>query len=321
MSDPSKAIQILTSAKSAGRLHHAILLYGTSLVALENVAKSASEILLGKYPGRHPDLFELRPEGKARHIRVGAESDKVGGDWPPNTMRRMIRDLRQTSNMGGEKVAIIYEADRMNNVAANAFLKTLEEPPSGTTIFILSTRPNDLLDTIRSRCIAMRVDTPPERIDDEEWKLWLEDFKKWQQAIMRGGHTRSSAGNAAMRAYGLLSRFDAILSRLTEGSANLDEISKEEADYNHLYQTLIGDTADNYKGCPGIGSVGAHKILDESPTWEAVVAAFEKKGLDEEEALLQARVARILRAEDYDFKKKVPKMWTPVCSKTTVTHK
>ena len=99
------------------------------------------------------------------------------------------------------------------------------------------------------------------------------------------------------------------------------EISKEEADYNHLYQTLIGDTADNYKGCPGIGSVGAHKILDESPTWEAVVAAFEKKGLDEEEALLQARVARILRAEDYDFKKKVPKMWTPVCSKTSVTHK
>lgn len=272
MSDPSKAIQILTSAKSAGRLHHAILLYGTSLVALENVAKSASEILLGKYPGRHPDLFELRPEGKARHIRVGAESDKVGGDWPPNTMRRMIRDLRQTSNMGGEKVAIIYEADRMNNVAANAFLKTLEEPPSGTTIFILSTRPNDLLDTIRSRCIAMRVDTPPERIDDEEWKLWLEDFKKWQQAIMRGGHTRSSAGNAAMRAYGLLSRFDAILSRLTEGSANLDEISKEELDdevveainsgeRRAIRKRMLGDIEEICVECaPSCGAIQASKL-------------------------------------------------------------
>ena len=89
------------------------------------------------------------------------------------------------------------------------------------------------------------------------------------------------------------------------------EISEEEADYWHLYQTLIGDTADNYKGCPGVGPVAAKKLLDESPTWNAVVAAFEKKGLTEDDALVQARVARILRASDYDFKSKKPKLWSP----------
>ncbi len=91
------------------------------------------------------------------------------------------------------------------------------------------------------------------------------------------------------------------------------ETSQEEADYNHLYQTLVGDTADNYKGCPGLGAVGAKKLLDQSATWGTVVRAFEKKGLTESEALIQARVARILRAEDYDFKAKKPILWTPKC--------
>lgn len=89
------------------------------------------------------------------------------------------------------------------------------------------------------------------------------------------------------------------------------EITPEEADYWHLYQTLIGDVADNYKGCPGIGPVGAHKLLNENPTWNTVVQAFEKKGLTENDALTQARVARILRASDYDFKTKQPKLWSP----------
>lgn len=73
------------------------------------------------------------------------------------------------------------------------------------------------------------------------------------------------------------------------------EISEEEANYNHLYQNLVGDTADNYKGCPGVGPVSAKKILDANPTWEAVVEQFKKKGLTEEDALVQARVAFILR--------------------------
>lgn len=93
-----------------------------------------------------------------------------------------------------------------------------------------------------------------------------------------------------------------------------------EADYYHLYQTLVGDAVDNYAGCPGVGPVAAKKILTAKEEdmffsvpemWKRVVAAFDKAGLGEEEALVQARVARICRASDYDFKTKKVKLWTP----------
>lgn len=90
--------------------------------------------------------------------------------------------------------------------------------------------------------------------------------------------------------------------------------SKEQADYNHLYQTLTGDTSDNYPGVPGIGPVKAKKLLDDSKPadwWKVVVSAYTSKGLTEEDALLQARLARILRWEDWDESKQEPILWTP----------
>lgn len=89
-------------------------------------------------------------------------------------------------------------------------------------------------------------------------------------------------------------------------------INKVEADYWHLYQTLVGDTTDNYKGCPKVGAVSAKRLLEKYPTWQTVVQAYEKAGLSEHEALIQARVARILRAEDYDLKTKEIILWSPV---------
>lgn len=91
-------------------------------------------------------------------------------------------------------------------------------------------------------------------------------------------------------------------------------VTEEGADYWHLFQTLTGDPVDGYAGCPGIGPVAAKKILDKSPTWGAVVSAYDKAGFGEEEALVQARVARICRAEDYDFRAKRVKLWTPPAS-------
>lgn len=87
--------------------------------------------------------------------------------------------------------------------------------------------------------------------------------------------------------------------------------TKESADYNHLYQTLIGDSTDGYAGCPTIGPAKATRILDASPTWKAVVRAYSVQGLPEEIALQQARLARILRIENYNPKKQVIKHWTP----------
>lgn len=97
-------------------------------------------------------------------------------------------------------------------------------------------------------------------------------------------------------------------------------ISEEEADYWHLFQTLVGDTSDGYPGCPGIGPVKAEKLLNsdgaieaisENPRWVRVVEAFLKAGLTEEDALRQARLARILRDSDWDAVKKQPILWTP----------
>jgi DNA polymerase-1 len=104
------------------------------------------------------------------------------------------------------------------------------------------------------------------------------------------------------------------------------EISEHQADKWHMIQTLTGDTTDGYAGCPGVGPVGAEKILqkalDEGTPWanpkqlkeiywKYVVAAYSKAGFGEEEALVQARVARILRAEDYDDVLKKVILWTP----------
>jgi DNA polymerase-1 len=91
-------------------------------------------------------------------------------------------------------------------------------------------------------------------------------------------------------------------------------VTKEEADYWHMFQTLTGDAVDGFKGCPGMGPVGAKKILDnsaEEAVWRRVVVAYERKRLTEEDALRNARLARILRWDDWDRTKKQPKLWTP----------
>lgn len=89
------------------------------------------------------------------------------------------------------------------------------------------------------------------------------------------------------------------------------DTTKEEAFYFHMYQTLIGDTADNYKGCPKIGEVRAKRILDEECSWEAVVRAYKANGSTEEEALMNARLAFILQKGYYNKKTKEVKLWTP----------
>ena len=101
--------------------------------------------------------------------------------------------------------------------------------------------------------------------------------------------------------------------------------SEDEADYWHMYQTLVGDTSDGYKGCPAIGKVKAEKLLTVTDKhgpinpemthvewmWEQVLAAYEKAGLTEADAITQARLARILRWSDWDNEKKQPILWSP----------
>lgn len=88
-------------------------------------------------------------------------------------------------------------------------------------------------------------------------------------------------------------------------------ITPAEANRYHLYQTLTGDITDGYTGIPGIGAKKAEKILGDNPTWEAVVKAYEAAGLTEDDALIQARCAKILTYEDYDPVQQKPILWSP----------
>ena len=93
-------------------------------------------------------------------------------------------------------------------------------------------------------------------------------------------------------------------------ACELLEISEDEADRNHLLQSLTGDATDGYSGCPKVGPVTAQRILTEG-TWEEVVTAYQKAGLSEEVALTQARVARILRTEEWNPLTEEVTLWNP----------
>ena len=123
-------------------------------------------------------------------------------------------------------------------------------------------------------------------------------------------------------------------------NSDIVEITEDEADFNHMLQTLSGDVTDGYSGCPGVGTDTAHKALtamvrkeayehellggprkgetevryreaEAESYWDVVLSHYEAAGLSEDEALCQARCARILRASDYDFKNKEVKLWNP----------
>ena len=103
---------------------------------------------------------------------------------------------------------------------------------------------------------------------------------------------------------GQLYNFDEVFTITPEGGAAW-----------HLIQSISGDQTDGYGGVPGIGVKRAEALFKEKGyTWKAVVEAFKEKDLTEEDALVNARLARILTADDYDFDRKEPKLWSPSSS-------
>ena len=94
-------------------------------------------------------------------------------------------------------------------------------------------------------------------------------------------------------------------------------ITPEEGARWHLIQTLAGDQTDGYSGVPGIGVKRAETLFDkEGYSWQTVLKAFNDKGLTDADALLNARLARILTLDDYDTKRQEPILWTPEVSFT-----
>jgi DNA polymerase III subunit delta' len=101
--------------------------------------------------GNHPDLHRLGPVGPGRQVVIGGPDAKYRG------VKDLVGELILTALEGGARVAIIEGADRMNEDAQSALLKTLEEPPAGVTIVLCADQEDRLLPTVRSRCFRVRL--------------------------------------------------------------------------------------------------------------------------------------------------------------------
>ncbi|MGB0369780.1 MAG: DNA polymerase III subunit gamma/tau [Opitutales bacterium] len=206
----TRAFQVLDRALSNNRLAQAILLYGESLDTLEETALEVTRDLLTvaepQNPLEHPDCFTLRAANKMRQINA------------ENT-RELTRKIQHSASQGERKVGIVYEAERMHATSANAFLKTLEEPPVDTNLFLLSTRPYELLDTIRSRCQFFHVPAIEPAIDDASWAEWLKDYEGWILGLVSlNPSERSKVTELTLTVYGLVFRFESILKHLSEAA-------------------------------------------------------------------------------------------------------
>ncbi len=101
--------------------------------------------------GDHPDLHRLGPVGPGRQVVIGGPDARYRG------VKDLIGELSLMPVEGGARVAIIEGADRMNEDAQSALLKTLEEPPGGVTIALCADQEARLLPTVRSRCFRVRL--------------------------------------------------------------------------------------------------------------------------------------------------------------------
>jgi len=232
----SPAVAVIEQAIAKQRLSHSLLLHGDDLRTLVEVAHAIADRLLNTPASsarfavkEHPDYFELRPRGRTRIIPIGkAESPERG------TMRELLPRLYVTPVVAPQKVAIIYEADRMNVESANAFLKTLEEPPAHTTLLLLTTRPYALLPTIRSRVLHFRFPSPATVVATDGWPAWLDDYRAWLARLGEGVSGKTAVADQIFTLYGLVARFSAVLDFATaevwkqQKEKLPDEISDDE---------------------------------------------------------------------------------------------
>ncbi len=141
------ALECLRRAHEQDRLAHAYLISGPPGSGKQQLAAELASLVNGTQPSdifstKAREIFIAQPESKSRRIVI-----------------EQIRDLEHALQMraanGRQKVAIISDADRLQPQAANAFLKTLEEPPKNSLLLLLSALPKALPETILSRCIEI----------------------------------------------------------------------------------------------------------------------------------------------------------------------
>lgn len=179
--------ELLQRSLERGRLGHAYLFTGPRVADLEPLARALVSTLNCEDPprraanglpldscdacrscrqiadGGHADIHWLRPESKSRQIRA-------------EIVRGLLREVHLKAHGKGWKAAIIAEADRMNETAANAFLKTLEEPPARSVLLLLTAEPDRVLPTIRSRCLRLNFGGGDRPVFDAGQMAWLSEL-------------------------------------------------------------------------------------------------------------------------------------------------
>jgi DNA polymerase-3 subunit delta' len=194
-----QGVELLQRSLERGRLGHGYLFTGHQLDQLEVLARTLAKTLNCLHPvkrggvavdccdrclncqkiehGNHADVFWVRPESKLRQIRIRQIVRR--DDSPPRVLLDAV-NLKPTESQ--YKVAVIVAADRMNVEAANAFLKTLEEPPPHSVLILLTTEPQRVIETIRSRCLRLNfAGEGPQQLAPPQLE-WLASFSEMAAA-------------------------------------------------------------------------------------------------------------------------------------------
>src|SRR6058998_4094218 len=158
------AVEYLRRAHEQNRVAHAYLITGPPGSGKQLLAADLASLVNGTpakdvFSAKARDIFVARPESISRRIVIAQ-------------IRELEHALQMRASNGRRKVAIIPDADRLQTEAANAFLKTLEEPPKDSLLLLLSALPEALPETILSRCIAIPLASDGQlEARDEEKKL------------------------------------------------------------------------------------------------------------------------------------------------------
>ncbi len=147
-----QAFDLLKQAHTGGRMPHALLITGAPECGTNHLALQLANLLCGAKADSlenlmHPNCRVIRPGSKIRTITISA-------------IRSVEPFLTMCLPPGETRLVIVAEADRLSDDSANAFLKTLEEPPPQTLIVLITELPSRLLPTIRSRCIRIDLVVP-----------------------------------------------------------------------------------------------------------------------------------------------------------------
>ena len=221
------------------RFAHAWLIHGLSGIGKTVFALSAAKALLCEAPqqglacghctacrwvqaGTHPDLRRIRPDAVAQSegdVDEEAETSSAARKNPSRDIRvEQLRNLHDWFNTathrGGFRVAVLYPAESLNAISANALLKVLEEPPEHTVFLLVSDAPDRLLPTLVSRCRRLPLAVPPAN----ESQAWLAD-----QGLSEPQVWLAASGGAPCRALALSQQSDtacpAWLTTLVQGMA------------------------------------------------------------------------------------------------------